>query len=124
MTNIEKTPSRRGPPPKPTETDRAEIDYLAEKKLVRKLDCFLIPVVMLLYLLSFLDRSVRNFGFFFSENQVCVCLGEMNFSDYYFSSSCWNELVSPIYKYIFSIRGNIFEPVLLSTILYGVYLKG
>ena len=67
MTHIEKTPSRQGPPPKPTETNRAEIDYLAEKKLVRKLDYFLIPIVMLLYLLSFLDRSVRNFGgvFFF-----------------------------------------------------------
>lgn len=28
----------------------------AEKKLIRKLDLHIIPVVMLLYLLSFLDR--------------------------------------------------------------------
>ena len=33
-----------------------EIDPVAEAKLVRKLDLFLVPVVMLLYLLSFLDR--------------------------------------------------------------------
>ncbi|KAF2121991.1 high-affinity nicotinic acid transporter-like protein [Lophiotrema nucula] len=33
-----------------------ELDVVAEKKLVRKLDLYLIPVVMLLYLLSFLDR--------------------------------------------------------------------
>lgn len=103
MADIEKMPSRQGFPSKPTEADEAEIDYLAEKKLVRKLDCFLIPVVMLLYLLSFLDRSVRNFVVYFSENWVCVCLGEMSFSDYCFSSSCWNELVSSIHKYIFSI---------------------
>ncbi len=35
-----------------------EIDLVAEKKLVRKLDLYLIPVTMLLYLLSFLDRYV------------------------------------------------------------------
>jgi len=79
MTDIEKTPSRQGSPSRPTEADEAEIDYLAEKKLVRKLDCFLIPVVMLLYLLSFLDRLVRNFVVFFSKNWVCVCLGEKSF---------------------------------------------
>ena len=33
-----------------------QMDSTAEAKLVRKLDLFLIPVVMLLYLLSFLDR--------------------------------------------------------------------
>lgn len=33
-----------------------EVDPLFETKLVRKLDLFIIPVVMLLYLLSFLDR--------------------------------------------------------------------
>lgn len=32
------------------------IDHEAERKLVRKLDCYIIPIVMLLYLLSFLDR--------------------------------------------------------------------
>ena len=30
----------------------------AEKRLIRKLDLHIIPVVMLLYLLSFLDRCV------------------------------------------------------------------
>ena len=33
-----------------------DLDPIAEGKLVRKLDLFVIPVVMLLYLLSFLDR--------------------------------------------------------------------
>lgn len=33
-----------------------EVDTVAEGKLSRKLDIFLVPVVMLLYLLSFLDR--------------------------------------------------------------------
>lgn len=33
-----------------------EVDPVAEAKLVRKLDLFIVPVVMLLYLLSFLDR--------------------------------------------------------------------
>lgn len=33
-----------------------EIDPVAEKKLVRRLDTHLIPTVMLLYLFSFLDR--------------------------------------------------------------------
>lgn len=33
-----------------------EIDYVAERKLVRKLDRWIVPPVMLLYLFSFLDR--------------------------------------------------------------------
>ena len=33
------------------------IDHAAEKKLVRKLDLHIIPIVMLLYLFSFLDRQ-------------------------------------------------------------------
>lgn len=33
-----------------------EIDLAAEKKLVKKLDFYIIPIVMLLYLFSFLDR--------------------------------------------------------------------
>lgn len=33
-----------------------EVDPIAEAKLVRKLDLHIIPVVMLLYLFSFLDR--------------------------------------------------------------------
>jgi hypothetical protein len=38
------------------ERQLGEVDPLFEAKLVRKLDLFIIPVVMLLYLLSFLDR--------------------------------------------------------------------
>jgi hypothetical protein len=33
-----------------------QIDSHAEARLVRKLDSFIIPITMLLYLLSFLDR--------------------------------------------------------------------
>lgn len=33
-----------------------EVNPVAERKLVRKLDLCIIPTVMLLYLLSFLDR--------------------------------------------------------------------
>jgi hypothetical protein len=39
-----------------TERQLEEVDPIAEAKLVRKLDLFIVPVVMLLYLLSFLDR--------------------------------------------------------------------
>lgn len=39
------------------------IDLAAEKKLVRKLDRHIIPIIMLLYLLSFLDRSVGDLVF-------------------------------------------------------------
>ena len=38
------------------DTASLEIDYAAEKRLVRKFDLFIIPMVMLLYLFSFLDR--------------------------------------------------------------------
>lgn len=38
------------------ETQLGEVDTVYEAKLVRKLDVYIIPVVMLLYLLSFLDR--------------------------------------------------------------------
>lgn len=43
---------------KSDEIDRqlGEVDPVYEAKLVRKLDVYIIPVVMLLYLLSFLDR--------------------------------------------------------------------
>jgi hypothetical protein len=41
-----------------------EICRVAEKKLLRKLDLHLVPVVMLLYLLSYLDRiNVGNARF-------------------------------------------------------------
>jgi hypothetical protein len=35
-----------------------EIDRAKERRLVRKLDLHIVPMVMLLYLLSFLDRWV------------------------------------------------------------------
>lgn len=38
------------------ERQLGEVDPILEAKLVRKLDVYIIPVVMLLYLLSFLDR--------------------------------------------------------------------
>jgi hypothetical protein len=38
------------------ERQLGEVDPILEAKLVRKLDLYIIPVVMLLYLLSFLDR--------------------------------------------------------------------
>ena len=45
------------------ERQLGEVDPLFEAKLVRKLDAFVIPVVMLLYLLSFLDRYVLSLAF-------------------------------------------------------------
>ena len=52
-----RTPSQDSPR-KLEDAGNVEIDHIAEKKLVRKLDLYIIPVVMLLYLLSFLDRYV------------------------------------------------------------------
>ncbi|KXT10758.1 hypothetical protein AC579_6850 [Pseudocercospora musae] len=43
-----------------TEDGIVAIDRAKERKLVRKLDLHIVPVVMLLYLLSFLDRSSRD----------------------------------------------------------------
>jgi hypothetical protein len=62
MGDIEKQYEGTGPhTPHSTKSDETdgqlgEVDALFEAKLVRKLDAFIIPVVMLLYLLSFLDR--------------------------------------------------------------------
>jgi len=62
MSDIEKKyedPSAHGPGSlKSDEAERqlGEVDPILEAKLVRKLDLYIIPVVMLLYLLSFLDR--------------------------------------------------------------------
>ncbi|EON66979.1 hypothetical protein W97_06095 [Coniosporium apollinis CBS 100218] len=56
MADVEKSFSEPRPPTEPYPAGKIEIDYIAEKKLVRKLDLYIIPVVMLLYLLSFLDR--------------------------------------------------------------------
>lgn len=38
--------------------EEMEIDHAVEKKLVRKLDRHIVPLIMLLYLFSFLDRQV------------------------------------------------------------------
>lgn len=49
---------------KSTETfdnDLPVIDKAKERQLVRKLDLYIVPVVMLLYLFSFLDRLVFSF---------------------------------------------------------------
>lgn len=49
---------------KTTETfdnDLPAIDRKKERQLVRKLDLYIVPVVMLLYLFSFLDRLVFFF---------------------------------------------------------------
>jgi hypothetical protein len=62
MSDVEKQYERRGPHvAQSTQSDEierqlGEVDPLYETKLVRKLDLYIIPVVMLLYLLSFLDR--------------------------------------------------------------------
>lgn len=41
------------------EAGSREIDHVAEQKLIRKLDRHIIPIVMLLYVFSFLDRQVK-----------------------------------------------------------------
>ncbi len=46
-------------PPRGYEAGEPEIDPVAEKKLVRKLDLHIVPLVMALYMLSFLDRYVQ-----------------------------------------------------------------
>ncbi|KAH4221103.1 hypothetical protein HBI06_161990 [Parastagonospora nodorum] len=62
MSDIEKPYEAPGPnAPGSLQSDEVErqlgeVDTVYEAKLVRKLDLFIIPVVMLLYLLSFLDR--------------------------------------------------------------------
>lgn len=47
-----------------------EIDHAAEQRLVRKLDLNIIPIVMLLYLFSFLDRQVISYWYDSSESGV------------------------------------------------------
>src|SRR6266536_5328517 len=42
--------------PLSVDSETGEIDHVAEKKLVRKLDIHIVPMVMLAYLLCFLDR--------------------------------------------------------------------
>ena len=50
----QKEPSTRVP--SYTDPEEDEYDDAYEKKIVRKLDLYIIPLVMLLYLFSFLDR--------------------------------------------------------------------
>ncbi len=58
--DVKPTPTKLedGEPDRQSSTD-SDIDLEAEKKLVRKLDWHIVPMVMLLYLFSFLDRFVR-----------------------------------------------------------------
>lgn len=61
MSDFEKQYEGTGPRAASMKSDEierqlGEVDPVYEAKLVRKLDAFIIPVVMLLYLLSFLDR--------------------------------------------------------------------
>lgn len=41
------------------EAGLSRVDHVAEQKLLRKLDLHIIPMVMLLYIFSFLDRQVN-----------------------------------------------------------------
>jgi hypothetical protein len=58
LTDLEKSDSTK--PSLPVEhtldPDSIVIDHAAERRLVRKLDLYIVPIVMLLYLFSFLDR--------------------------------------------------------------------
>jgi hypothetical protein len=58
LSDVEKSQSRN--PSFPVEhitgPENIVIDHAAERKLVRKLDFYIIPITMLLYLFSFLDR--------------------------------------------------------------------
>jgi hypothetical protein len=56
MENLEKRDSPEIPTEHTLEPSAIVIDHHAEAKLVRKLDFFIIPITMLLYLFSFLDR--------------------------------------------------------------------
>lgn len=73
MSDIEKPDIAPGQHvPRSIESDEVEhqldsVDPKLEAKLVRKLDLFIIPVVMLLYLLSFLDRFVYTKSQFLSN---------------------------------------------------------
>ncbi|KAF1807991.1 MFS general substrate transporter [Eremomyces bilateralis CBS 781.70] len=55
------------------------IDAHAERKLVRKLDLYIIPVVMLLYLLSFLDRvNIGNARLYHLEEDLSITSQQFN----------------------------------------------
>jgi hypothetical protein len=41
-------------------SDISAIDELAEKRLIRKMDIYILPFVVLLYLFSFLDRGALH----------------------------------------------------------------
>lgn len=50
-----------------SEVGPVQIDHDLERKLVRKLDLHIVPIVMLLYLFSFLDRYVRSMRMFLDQ---------------------------------------------------------
>lgn len=59
MANLKAIEKRPTPPThNGVDDNNIEIDHVAEQKLVRKLDRHIVPMIMLLYLFSFLDRQV------------------------------------------------------------------
>lgn len=52
-------------------TENYEIDPVAEKKLLRKIDLHLIPVLWFLYMLAFLDRTNIGAQLQFSHRSRC-----------------------------------------------------
>ena len=77
--------SPQGSPRKDGSETLVEIDHAAEKKLIRKLDWHIIPIVMLLYLFSFLDRHV-------SHSLIC-CLNLITYykGEYRQRPTIWNR---------------------------------
>ena len=55
--DIEMRDPSQGSPRKEISETLVEIDHAAENRVVRKMDLHIIPIVMLLYLFSFLDRQ-------------------------------------------------------------------
>lgn len=49
------------------EAGAIDIDHHAEQKMLRKLDLHILPIVMLLYTFSFLDRQAYHF---ISKNKI------------------------------------------------------
>jgi hypothetical protein len=61
--DIEQHPSRSKEarlPEMDLSSDISAIDELAEKRLIRKMDIYILPFVVLLYLFSFLDRGTLH----------------------------------------------------------------
>jgi hypothetical protein len=63
-----------------SELPGVEIDRHAEAKLVRKLDLHIIPITMLLYILSFLDRvNIGNARY--TDNFACISTDSLDSMD-------------------------------------------